>query len=151
MPSKNLDSAVINIGGTVAVLGEEIKAGVRSPRDSSYICVASFMLMDGESAATSGDYERYFEYDGVRYHHIMDSATGAPADNGIISVTIVTSDGELSDALSTAVFCMGVTDGMTYAVSKGAKCLIITSDSKYYVSDNFEVEILDPSYSECTE
>jgi thiamine biosynthesis lipoprotein len=148
---KDLESAVINIGGTVAVLGEKIKAGIRSPRDSSYICVASFMLSDGESAATSGDYERYFEYEGIKYHHIMDSATGAPADNGIISVTIVTSNGELSDALSTAVFCMGVTDGMAYAVSKGAKCLIITSDSKYYISENFEVTILDNSYSEGSE
>ncbi|MCJ7813448.1 FAD:protein FMN transferase, partial [bacterium] len=63
------------------------------------------------SIATSGDYERYFIQDGVRYHHILDPKTGFPA-NGCISVTIVTESAVLADAYATAVFVLGPEKGM---------------------------------------
>lgn len=139
--------AIVNIGGTVGNVGKSIKVGIKSPRESDKKCFASFELDDGLTAATSGDYERYYIYQGIRYHHIMDSERGMPVYNGIIGVTIVTSDGTLSDILSTSVFCMGAKKGMDYAVSKGAKCLIIMDDGSYYLSKGFDVKIAEEGYT----
>jgi len=144
--SYKLDRAVINVGGTVSLYGDSVKAGIRNPRESDNICFASFNMINGYTVATSGDYERYFMYEDIRYHHIMDTATGRPVDNGIIAVTVLTEDGTMSDALSTAVFCLGIERGLALAEEKGAKCLIITEDYTYYVSDNFDIEVLEEDY-----
>lgn len=144
----NVAQALINIGGSVGSIGDTIKVGVQNPRESNNICFASFDMSDGYSVATSGDYERYFIHNEVRYHHIMDTTTGRPVDNGIIGVTIVTSDAELSDALSTSVFCLGAKDGMAFAMENNAKCLIIMNNNTYYVSPDFEITIIEEGYTE---
>ena len=66
---------------------------------------------------TSGIYERYFEKDGKIYHHILDAYTGYPVNNDIASVTVISKNGTVADALSTAFLCMGVEQTRTYLKS----------------------------------
>lgn len=103
--------AVVSVGGSILAWGERNKAGdkwriaVRHPREeNAYIGVIK--LKEG-FVSTSGDYEKYFEQDGKRYHHILDANTGYPAESGLVSVTVVCDSGVLSDALSTACFILG--------------------------------------------
>ena len=110
MNSKRISSALINLGGNVYALGKKPdgslwNVAVKSPVDSiKYLGVLS---ISDKAVITSGGYERYFEESGITYHHIIDPSTGYPADSGAQSVTVVSSDPTLADALSTAIFVMG--------------------------------------------
>ena len=105
-----LTSGLVNLGGNVQALGTKTdgsnwRVAVQSPDDTEdYLGVLSIR---DKAVITSGGYERYFEQDGVTYHHIIDPKTGYPAENGLVSVTIVSSDGTLADGLSTSLFIMG--------------------------------------------
>ncbi|MBQ6095374.1 MAG: FAD:protein FMN transferase, partial [Lachnospiraceae bacterium] len=79
--------------------------------------------------------ERYFDVDGVRYHHILDPATGRPASNGIHGVTIVSESGFLSDALSTACFVLGQKKGMALAEKYGAAILMVDDRGEVLMND----------------
>ncbi len=108
---QGITSGIISLGGNVGTLGKKPDGSlwavaVENP-DKSGDYLGTIQLGGGMFAITSGAYERYFEQDGVRYHHILDPATGYPADTGLLSVTVVSSDGTLADALSTALFVMG--------------------------------------------
>ena len=118
----------VNLGGNVAVLGKKPdgtpwRVAIQDPDGThEYLGVLEIEGEElsgeggpylwgndeyGTSVITSGGYERFFEKDGVRYHHILDPATGFPADAGLVSVTVVSQSGMLADALSTALFVMG--------------------------------------------
>lgn len=103
-------SGIISLGGNVQTLGKKPdgslwRVGVQDPvnQDDMFAVVE----VADEAVITSGAYQRYFEQDGIHYHHIIDPRTGYPADNGLISVTIISPDGTLADALSTSLFIMG--------------------------------------------
>ena len=110
-------SGLVNLGGNVQVLGAKTdgsawRIGIQDPQDSeSYLGALSIV---DKAVITSGGYERYFEQDGKTYHHIIDPATGYPAENGLISVTIVSADGTLADGLSTSLFIMGKDKAIAY-------------------------------------
>ena len=93
------------------------------------------VLVSGESVVTSGDYERFFEENGKRYHHIFNPATGYPADNGLRSVTVVDENSTRADALTTALFVMGLEKGLAFCAEQNVKAAFVTADKQVYVTD----------------
>ncbi|MEG1633877.1 MAG: FAD:protein FMN transferase [Oscillospiraceae bacterium] len=138
MRSAGVESAIISLGGNVQTLGkkpngENWNVAVQDPNDTgSYVG----MLSVGETAViTSGGYQRYFERDGVRYHHLLDPKTGRPADNGLLSVTIVCEDGTMADALSTALFVLGESAALDYWRDYGGfEAVLVTGDGRVVVT-----------------
>ena len=115
--------------------GSKWKVAVQNPdSEESYIGV---LEIAGKAVITSGGYERYFEKDGKTYHHIIDPATGYPADSGLKSVTIISSDGTLADGLSTSLFIMGIDKAKEYwrANSDKFDAILLTNDNKQYVTE----------------
>lgn len=107
-------SAVLDLGGNVYALGKRTDGkswtiGMRSPFDTQSQIGA--LTVSDRSVVTSGPYERYFEVDGKRYHHILDPDTGYPVENGLASVTILSDQSVMGDALSTACFVLGPSKG----------------------------------------
>jgi thiamine biosynthesis lipoprotein len=116
MMAHGIESGVINASGDLTAWGRREdgtcwKVGIADPNDKSKMVM--WIPVDNASVATSGDYEQYFERNGIRYSHTIDPKTGRPT-TGIKSVTIVSPSAELSDALATAVFVMGVDAGMNF-------------------------------------
>lgn len=107
----DIEGAAVSVGGSILVYGKRNAAGdkwraaVKHPREEN--AFLGTLLLENGFVSTSGDYERYFERDGKRYHHILDATTGCPAESDLISVTVVCKNGALSDALSTACFILG--------------------------------------------
>lgn len=139
----DIQGAVISIGGSILVYGDKgdgrkWHVGVQDPRAPEGEVLGIIEVEGGKVVSTSGDYEKYFEQDGKRYHHILDPATGYPADSSLISVTIISDSGFLSDALSTACFVMGLEDGMAYAEEKGAEAVFITAGKEVYVTSGIK-------------
>lgn len=105
-----VSSGIISLGGNVQALGHKPdgslwRVGIQDPNDTN--SMFAIVEVADQAVITSGGYQRYFEENGTRYHHIIDPSTGYPADNGLISVTIISDDGTLADALSTSLFIMG--------------------------------------------
>lgn len=109
LKENGITSGLMNLGGNVQVLGgkpdgTDWNIGVQNPFGEGYICVLS---VRDKAVVTSGNYERYFEENGKRYWHIIDPSDGFPADNGIVSATVIGGSGAFCDALSTSLFVMG--------------------------------------------
>ena len=150
-----VESACVSLGGNVHVLGckpdgSKWRVAVRDPEDSSsYMGILS---ISDSAVITSGAYERYFEQDGEVYHHILDPETGHPADSGIISSTIVTNDGTLADALSTAVYVMGLDAAvnMWREHSNDLQMIIMTEDHNIYITKGLEESFTSSRYNVIT-
>lgn len=123
-----VQAALVQLGGSIALLGERPEGGpwqiaVQHPRDpQGYLATLS---LTGGFADTAGDYQRYFEQDGVRYHHILDPDTGFPA-TGMASVTVVAPRGEWADAYATAAFVLGMEEGYQFLVEHGVEGLLVS-------------------------
>lgn len=110
MHEEGIQSALLNLGGNVCAVGGKPdntpwSVAVKSPdKSSDYLCI---LKIKDKCVITSGGYERYFKENGKTYHHILNPKTGYPAESGLISVTIISDDPTLADALSTALFVMG--------------------------------------------
>lgn len=114
---RDITSALLDLGqSTILALGAKPdgspwRIGIQDPQGEGYLGV---LELEGQAMGTSGGYQRYFERDGVRYWHIIDPATAAPARSGLLSVTVVSPSGLACDGLSTALFVMGLERGTQF-------------------------------------
>ncbi|MBC7253071.1 MAG: FAD:protein FMN transferase [Actinobacteria bacterium] len=145
--SRGVDTGYISMISTDLTLGEKPGAaggplwriGILDPRGEDYL--ATLLLPGGTYVSTSGDYQRYFDYQGVRYHHIIDPRTGYPA-RGAISVTVVGGEeGARSDALSTAIFVLGYPEGLRWAESLGLGCLMVDPSGEVHCTEGMEAHL----------
>lgn len=146
---KSIRSAVVSVGGSVLLYGKgSFTVGVRDPFGDAGRSVLTLKLGEG-CVSTSGSYERRFEQDGKSYHHILDPDTGMPAENGLVSVTVISDSGLLSDALSTACFVLGIDDGSALAEKLGCEAIFITEDKKISCTDGVrdKITVLEEEYS----
>ena len=144
---KGVDHYVLNIGGNISIIGTKVdgsgwNTGIKDPQDPDIY--ASYITIADTSCVTSGNYERYFTVNGVKYHHIIDKDTLMPA-NYFASVTVITPDSGLADALSTALFCMSCEDGLGMLEKfPDVEVIWIYSDGTQYKTDGYDA-LLTPS------
>ena len=134
---RGVEHAIVTAGGDSRLLGDRRgrpwMVGIRDPREDGEVAI-SLPLAD-EAISTSGDYERYFDEDGVRYHHIIRPSTGEPA-GGMRSATVIGPDAVITDALSTSVFVMGVHRGLTLiGTLPDYESVVIDAGGRVYFSD----------------
>jgi len=136
-----VESALVDIGGNIVTVGdradgEEWKIGIQDPRAPQGAIAGVLSLAGSASVVTSGNYERYAEIDGVRYHHIIDPTTGFPVVNDLSSVTIITEESTYADALSTAAYVKGAEEGYNFvAALSGVEAIFITADGSIILTD----------------
>lgn len=139
-----IEAAVVDMISTSLVLGD--KPGDRGPQWTIEVLnprvqdgmLARLSLSGGAYISTSGDYQRYFEYNGVRYHHILDPRTGYPAV-GTMAVTVVGGrDGAWADAMSTAAFIMGYPEGSRWIQAQGAEAMLVDSGGAVHATSGME-------------
>ena len=135
-----IEHGIVSLGGNVQALGTKKngkawRVAIQNPE--SELDYLGVLEIEDKCVITSGGYERFFEQDGVRYHHIIDPRTGYPADSGIISATIISKDGTLADGLSTSLFIMGLEKAEKYWRANSDQFDFILEDKsgKLYVSE----------------
>ncbi len=138
---------MVSAGSSIYVFGTKadgsgFRVGLRDPRGEEDDLIGVLTLTD-TSVSTSGDYERYFEDGGVRYHHILDPGTGYPADSGLMQVSIICDDGVTGDALSTACFVLGLEDGMALAESFNVSAIFVDTDRNVWYNDSSVLDVME--------
>ena len=133
-------NAYVNAGGDSRLIGKKNDRmwyiGVRHPRDENKLLVN--LPLEEVSLSTSGDYERFFIEDGIRYHHIIDPKTGRSVKH-IQSATILAKDSTTADALSTSIFILGVEKGMALVNQlENVSAIVVASNGKMFVSKDLE-------------
>ncbi|MBQ3462852.1 MAG: FAD:protein FMN transferase, partial [Clostridia bacterium] len=134
-------SAIISLGGNVQCLGIKPdgtpwKIAIQHPDGDGFIGTLSAA---DTAVITSGGYQRYFEQDGITYHHIIDPKTGTSAHSGLKSVTIITPNSTRADGLSTAVYVMGLEKATKlWRSDRGFDMVLMTDDDKVYITEGIE-------------
>ena len=137
-------SAIINLGGNVLCIGGQaggkpFRIGIQKPYADRNEVLAALSVSD-MSVVSSGVYERYFEENGVNYHHILNPKTGYPYENGLEQVSIISPYSVDGDGLSTTCFALGLEDGMKLLDSMdGIYGIFVTDDGKVHYTEGTEV------------
>lgn len=135
--AQGVQSAIINLGGNVLTVGTKpdgtpFKVGIQKPFSPTGNTALSLEISD-RSLVSSGNYERYFEKDGILYHHILSTTDGYPADSGLSQVTVISDKSVEGDALSTLCFILGYEKGKELIDSlPGVEAVFITQDGEIY-------------------
>ena len=152
---KEVSGAVIAVGGSILLYGSKVdgtnwNVAVQNPRGKDGEAMGVLSLSGTTNVSTSGDYEKYFMQNGKRYHHILDPSTGYPAESSLISVTVVSDNGLLSDGLSTACFVLGKEKGERLLETYGAEGVFIDQNKKVTVTKGLKDKftILNEEYTE---
>ncbi len=137
----DVSSAIYTLGGSVYAKGTRPDGnlwtiGVRDPFLNSDDYLGTLQVQD-VCVSTTGTYEQNFTQDGVFYHHVIDPKTLRPTDNNLASVVVVDESGLITDIYSTALFVMGLNEGLSYANENGLNALFITQDKEIFLTDSF--------------
>lgn len=135
----NIKNALINLGGNVLTMGhspenDEWKIGIQNPLAQTGIYLGILKVFE-KTIVTSGSNERFFIKDGVRYHHILDCSTGYPAQSGLLSVTVVADKSMDADAMTTALFVMGLNEGISFIKQMQVEAIFITEKYEVFITD----------------
>ena len=135
-------SVLTSVGGNIIALGKkpdgsDFSIGIRDPQGNANEYVGTLKSPD-TILSTTGGYERYFEKDGVRYHHVLDPKTGKPAQSDLLAVTIVSEDGTLTDVFSTYYFMMGKKTVLKHLNDKNYSIIAIDQEKNIYLSDKLK-------------
>jgi thiamine biosynthesis lipoprotein len=133
-------SALIDIGGSVSAVGvrpdgKPWRIGLQDPRETDELI--GILPLTDRNVSTSGDYQRFFEVQGRRYHHLLDPATGMPAEK-MIAIVVVAASGMESDALSTAAYVLGPQAGLTLVRQLGAEAVMVANDGQIHVTGGLQ-------------
>lgn len=140
-----VSGGTISVGGSVLVYGAKqdgsaFRVGIRDPQGDAedMIGYLEFASDSNTCVSTSGDYEKFIEKDGIRYHHILDRTTGYPAESGLSSVTVVCQNGLYSDALSTACYVLGYEKSLPLLQKYKAEAVFIDKENQVTVTDGLK-------------
>ncbi len=153
LSSRGVKSAMIDLGGDIMAMGSKLdgspwRIGIQDPDSPRGVSFGTVEVMN-KSVVTSGVYEHFFIQNGKRYHHIMDTRTGYPVENGLVAVTVVAPTSILADGWDTTLLCMGPARGLAIAKSMGLDAILVSGDHKLYATDGMRkmLAITDPSFT----
>ena len=144
-----IESGIVSLGGNVQTLGRKPdgklwRVAIQNPDNENVFL--GVLSVENMAVITSGGYQRYFEQDGITYHHIINPNDGFPADSGLKSVTVVSESGTLADGLSTAFFVMGLEKSIEYwRANGGFDIIMLTDDNELYITEGLK-DIFESNY-----
>ncbi len=144
LTDNEVKGALVTVGGSIMVYGNKAdnsnwRVGIRDPKESisseKMMGYLEFMPGTVTCISTSGGYEKFKEYEGIKYHHILDRSTGYPAESELLSVTIVCDNGLVSDGLSTACFVLGYEKSLEILDKYNAEAVFVMTDGDIIITD----------------
>lgn len=143
LTKNNVKSAIIDLGGNIFALGSKVdgsnwKIGIQDPENTRGASIG-YIELSNKSVVTSGIYERYFEANGKKYHHILNPQTGFPYENEILGVSIISDKSIDGDALSTTLFSLGIEKGLEFINSQeNVEALFLSKDHNIYLTQGLK-------------